>query len=152
MPNQMDSRNRSAFDIVADLKKVKGFKLAVLGSHNVDAKTLASALPEAIQQVLNNDWKDPLLVMTGCAPVGVEKAVRLAAKEMTGRSAVVFHRAETVYGPKKAEQMRDVLLAQEADALLIISSGKKTCKHARDRFSSRMKRSRSSDRSVLPIR
>jgi hypothetical protein len=35
--------------------------------------------------------------------------------------------------------MRDTLLAQEAAALLLVTTGKKVCGHARERFGSRGK-------------
>ena len=83
---------------------------------------------------------EPVRLLTGCANVGAEKAIRLAAKSLTGKLAVVFHRAEVTYGKRAAEEMRDILLAQEATALLLLTTGKKTCKHARDTFSSRGKK------------
>jgi hypothetical protein len=121
----MDSRNTSAFDIVAELRKVKGFKLAVLGSHQLDAKKVAHDLFDLRREVITGFvGHEPVILLTGCADVGVEKAARLVAKKLTGRLAVVFHRASFTFGAKKAEEMRDGLLAQEADALLIIGKGK----------------------------
>lgn len=141
-PNSMDTRNRSAFDVVKDLRgKFDGhYKVAVLGSHQIDATSLAAVLADAVEREVGPH--EPFLVVTGCAPVGVEKAARLMAKDYTGRPAVVFHRADIVYGPKKAEEMRDVLLAQEASCLVVVTLGgkKKTCQNLRDRFTARGKK------------
>lgn len=128
MPNKWDTRERSAFDIVADLRKhKKANKVAVLGPHDVDASALAEVLPDAIRSAVG----DPDFILTGCADVGTEKAARLIAKKLTGERAVVFHRAHMVYGFKKAEQMRDILLAQESTSLVVVGT---LNKHARARF------------------
>ena len=142
MKNSMDTRNRSAFDIVNDLRSVKKpCLLAVLGTHDVDARALAGALcsPQWSLIVAPIGFT-PARLLTGCADVGVEKAVRTAAKNITGKLAVVFHRAEITYGKKAAEEIRDLLLAQEADALLLLTVGRKVCKHARDKFGARGKK------------
>jgi hypothetical protein len=140
-PNQMDTRNRSAFDIVAELRAMKKpCLLAVLGTHNVDASVLRSAVAAQWSRISGMFGFRPARLMTGCAGVGTEKATRLVAKSVTGELAVVFHRAEVTYGKKVAEEMRDLLLAQEADALLLVTTGKKVCQHARERFGSRGKR------------
>lgn len=139
----MDTRNRSAFDVVADLRAMKRRPclLAVLGSHNVDARELAAVLRSQWLAVQARVGFEVVRLLTGCADVGTEKAARLAAKDVTGKLAVVFHRAELTYGKKPAEEMRDTLLAQEADALLLFTTGsKRVCKHARERFSSRGKK------------
>lgn len=142
MTNSWDTRNRSAFDIVTDLRSMKKRPclLAVLGSHNVDARELAGALIAQWREIVYTVGFDPVRLLTGCADVGVEKAVRLVSKNVTGKLPVVFHRAEITYGKKAAGGMRDVLLSQEADALLLLTAGKKTCKHARERFGSRGKK------------
>jgi hypothetical protein len=136
MKNQMDTRNRAADEIFAELRalrsKVGGpCVLAVLGSHTVDAQQLADVLRTQWSTLVGNVGFEPKRLMTGCVDVGVEKAVRLAAKSITGKLAVIVHRAELTYGVKPAERMRDTLLAQEADALLLFGGG---CKHARERF------------------
>jgi hypothetical protein len=138
----MDTRNRSAFDIVADLRAMKRRPclLAVLGSHAVDAGELAKALRVQWSDIARQVGFSPVRLLTGCADGGAEKAVRLAARGVTGELAVVFHRAEITYGRKAAEEMRDLLLAQEADALLLLAAGKRVCKHARERFGSRGKK------------
>ncbi len=141
MKNRMDTRNRSAFDVVADLRKIGSARLlAVLGTHQVDAGATSDALALAWPMIVGLVGFEPVRLLTGCSPSGVEKAVRIFSKSVTGKLAVVFHRAEITYGSKRAEEMRDILLAQEAGALLLVTAGKKVCKHARDMFSSRMKR------------
>lgn len=130
--NRMDTRERRADEIFAELRGTKGFKLAVLGSHSLDASAVADALLEQRDSIIELVGEKPVRLLTGCAPVGVEKAARLAAKKFTGKLAVIIHRAELTYGKKPAEQMRDILLAQESDALLLLGGGNK---HARDRFS-----------------
>jgi len=138
----MDTRNRSAFDIVANLRALKRRPclLAVLGSHRVDAGELSDAFCFSWPAIQAQVGSEPVRLLTGCADGGAEKAVRLAAKSITGKLAVVFHRAEITYGKKPAEEMRDVLLAQEADALLLLTAGKRVCKHARERFGARGKK------------
>lgn len=142
MKNRMDTRNRSAHDIVAYLRSIKGRPclLAVLGSHAVDAGELADALRSQWSDITGQVGFEPARLLTGCADGGAEKAVRLAARDVTGELAVVFHRAEITYGRKAAEEMRDLLLAQEADALLLLTVGKRVCRHARERFGSRGKK------------
>lgn len=142
MKNQMDSRNRSAALIVHDLRELPGSPLvppgrrllAVLGSHQFDAGKLAEAMRRRWSTFTTVVGFEPVRIVTGCAPSGAEKAARMVARDVTGRLAVVFHRAEITYGRGPAEQMRDVLLAQEADALLVLTTGRKVCAHARDRF------------------
>jgi hypothetical protein len=108
----------------------------VLGSHSLDAVQTADALDQQWSAVIELLHFEPVRLVTGCADVGAEKATRLAAKRVTGKLAAVFHRAEATYGIKKAEEMRDVILAQQADALLLLTAGTKVCRHARERFSS----------------
>jgi len=121
MKNQMDTRNRSGFDVVADLRKLDRRRLlAVLGSHNVPADEVAQSLREQWPQVVGIVGFEPVRLVTGCAPVGAEKAARLVAKSVTGKLAVVFHRADLVYGSKHAEGMRDMMVVQESAALLLL--------------------------------
>lgn len=118
----MDTRNRHSSLIWDDLKKYKRqCILAVLGSHNVPAGQVAASLRERWPAVMAMIGFEPVRLLTGCAPVGVEKAARIVAKTVTGKLAIVFHRAELVYGVKAAEQMRDGLIVQEANALLLLS-------------------------------
>lgn len=142
MPNVMDSRNRSAFEIVADLKALGtvACRLAVLGSHDLDATQVSGLLTRSWSDVCDMVGFEPERVVTGCADVGAEKAMRLAAKEATGKLAAVFHRATTQFSVKQAEQVRDIILAQQCDALLLLTDGGKCCKHARERFGSLNKR------------
>jgi hypothetical protein len=136
--NSMDSRNRSAFEIVADLKKLGtvACRLGVLGSHGLDAKQVAGGLVRSWGDVCDMIGFEPERLVTGCVDHGAEKAARLAAKECTGKLAAVFHRAEATYGVKEAERLRDIILAQQCDALLLLTDGGKCCKHARERFGS----------------
>lgn len=134
----MDTRVRGADVIFAELRELRGevggpVVLAILGLHTIDASDLAKALPRQWDEIVEHVGFTPKLLMTGCVDVGTEKAVRIAAKKITGRSAVVIHRAEMTYGKKPAEEMRDTLMAREADALVVIGT-KNTCKHARERF------------------
>lgn len=142
IPNTMDTRNRSAFDVVGDLRALKRRPclLAVLGSHRVDAGELSDALCLSWSVIQVQVGFEPVRLVTGCADGGAEKAARMAAKSITGKLAVVFHRAEVTYGKKPAEEMRDLLLAQEADALLLLAVGKKVCKHASYLFAVRGKK------------
>lgn len=135
--NRMDTRERRADEIFAELRGTKGFKLAVLGSHSLDASAVADALAEKRDVIVELVGDEPVRLLTGCAPAGVEKAARLAAKRFTGKLAVIIHRAELTYGQKPAEKMRDTLLAQESDALLVIGGGNK---HARERFEAHNKK------------
>lgn len=136
--NTFDSRNRSAFEIVKDLRALGTIacRLAVLGSHGLDAKQVSAAIGRSWSDVCDMVGFEPVRLVTGCADIGAEKAVRIIAKDVTGKLAAVFHRAEATYGPKEAERLRDIILAQQCDALLLLTDGGKCCKHARDRFRS----------------
>lgn len=153
MKNQFDTRVRSAHDVVSDLRFMYGLSgpangigrephtlVAILGSNRFSARDAADALVVNWGTVIDQFGFEPMRVLTGCGEVGAEKAARLAAKRLTGRLAVVFHRAELTYGRRQAEEIRDTLLAQEADALLLLTTGSKVCRHARERFSSRGKK------------
>lgn len=140
MPNQMDTRNRNAFEIVEELRKIEGLKLAVLGSHNLNVNDTHKAIVDHWSEITELVGEDPERLLTGCRPSGSEKAVRLAAKEVTGKLAVVFHRADVTYSPKMAQEMMVNLLAQEADALLVLSNGSPVCAEARSRFIARNKK------------
>ena len=113
--------------------------LAVLGSHDVDAGLLAKAFRLRWPMVFDMVGFKPGRLITGCADRGVELAARLAARDITGQLAVIFHRA-SFCGTKKAEEILDKLLAQEADALLIVSTGGKVCTRVRDLFTQKEKR------------
>lgn len=144
MKNRMDSRNRSAFDIVHDLREMgareRARLLAVLGTHHLDASDAADALRSQWSTVVDLIGFEPSRIVTGCGEGGTEKVARLIAKGVTGKLAVVFHRAVFTYGIKHAEEMRDLLIAQESGALLLVMVGKKVCKRARDLFGARMKK------------
>jgi hypothetical protein len=136
MKNQFDTRNRGADVIFTDLRMLRADTsgacvLAVLGTHRVDAQELADVLRTQWPEIVAAVGFEPKRLMTGCAEGGTEKAVRLAAKSITGKLPVVIHRAEMTYGKKPAEEMRDTLMAREADALVVIGNA---CKHARERF------------------
>lgn len=137
MSNQFDTRIRDANEIFQDVRILRGdtkgpVALAILGTHNVDCSALIAALREQWREIEKFVKFEPKLIMTGCATVGTEKAARLVAKSLTGRAAVVIHRATTVFTVAVAEETRDVLMAREADALLVI--GANACKHVRERF------------------
>lgn len=137
--NSMDSRNRSAFEIVADLRLVDGLKLAVLGSHNLDWKETRAMLVKHRSTIVELVGDQPVRLLTGCRDSGAEKAVRFAARDFTTQLAVVFHRAELTYTAKAAEGMMLALLSQEANALLVLSNGAPVCANARSRFVARNK-------------
>lgn len=130
MPNKMDSRVRSAFDICADLRKISGLKLAVLGSRRLEAKDVRSMLIDQRSTICELVGAEPRRLVTGDLEVGAEKGVRLAAKEFTGKRPVVFHRAEMTYGKKGAENMLYQVLTQHTDALLLLTVGKTICDDA----------------------
>lgn len=138
MKNPMDTRVRNADEIFTELRMLRGntggpVVLAVLGLHTIDPQALAKALPKQWDEVVEHVGFSPKLLMTGCLDVGTEKAVRIAAKKITGKLAVVIHRPTLTQGAKVAEEMRDTLMAREADALVVIGKPT-TCKHARERF------------------
>jgi hypothetical protein len=139
----MDSRNRSAVEILHDLRVSYSSEpclLAVVGAHELDAHLLADVFRTRWPQLVAEFKFGPKRVMTGCADVGAEKAARLAAKSVTGKLAIVFHRAEASYGRKGAEKMRDDLLAQEADGLLLVTTRKnRKFTFLRERFAARAK-------------
>lgn len=136
MKNPFDTRVRGADEIFADLRMLRGDTkgpcvLAVLGTHKVDEKALADAIKEQWDEIVKVVGFEPKRIMTGCVDVGTEKAARLVAKKVTGNTPVVIHRPEMTYGVKEAEEIRDMLMAREADALLVVG---KANKHARQRF------------------
>jgi hypothetical protein len=136
-----DTRRCAAFEVVDALREQgKGRVLAVLGSHRVPAGELSRTLRARWGDVVDLVRFEPERIVTGCAPAGTEKAARLLAPRVTSGRAVVFHRAEVTYGRKGGEEMRDVLLAQEATSLLLVTTGAPVCRHARERFGARMKR------------
>lgn len=105
----------------------------MLGSQNISAE-YAEALVANQDDIIEMVGARPARLITSCRPVGAEKVARLAAKALTGKLAAVFHRAEVTYGPKVADMMANVLIAQEADALLILGTGNATCERVRARF------------------
>lgn len=141
--NTFDSRNRNAGEIVGDLRALKKKRgepclVAVLGSHAVNVKETTAYLRKAWPSFCSVSGISPARVMTGCADVGAEKAVRVAAKQLTGKLSVVIHRADYM-GVSVAEVMRDTILANEADALLILTNGGRVCRRARELFVERKK-------------
>lgn len=136
-PNQMDSRNRDAKLIHADLEALgkEPCRLVIAGSHHLDARETADALRESWDGIVKMIGFKPKRIITGCRPVGAEKAARLAAKDLTGKLAAVFHRPELVHNAKTAEMFMGVSLSCAGDALLVLSIGKKqTCKNLRQQF------------------
>lgn len=137
MKNQMDSRNRDAREIQTALEALGGdqCRLTIAGSHNLDAGETANALRESWSDIVDMIGFEPKLIITGCRPVGAEKAARLAAKDLTGKLAVVFHRPELVHSIKDAEMFMNICLSKAGDALLLLSPGKKlVCKNLRQQF------------------
>ena len=136
MKNRFDTRNRGADEIFYDLRMLRGENqgpvvLAIMGQVEVDASDLARALSSTWSVIVKTVGWQPQRLMTSDRPVGTEKAVRLAAKELTGNLAVVVHRAELTYGIRLADETCCNLLAREADALLYVGRGGK---FLRDRF------------------
>lgn len=138
-PNQMDSRNRDAKLIFADLEALgkEPCRLVVAGSHRLDPGETADALVEQWSAIVELVGFEPKRIITGCAPVGAEKAARLAAKRLTGKPAVVFHRptftpAGFIQTTKTAEMFMNISLAKAGDAGLVLAVGSKlTCKNLR---------------------
>lgn len=130
----MDTRERDANVVLADLREAVGIKLAVLGSHNIDAKLSADAIVEHRKAIIAMVGGSPVRLVTSCRPVGAEKAARLAAKRFTGQLAVVFHRAEMTYGIKVADMMANMIIERECSALLILSTGRAACELLSARF------------------
>lgn len=127
MKNRMDSRNRDAREIVADLDKVgRGpCRLTIAGSRKLDTSAVADALREQWSQIVGLVGFEPKRIVTGCAPEGAEKAARLAARDVTGELAAVFHRSTMTHGPATAEIFLNILLSRAGDALLILAPNKK---------------------------
>lgn len=127
MKNRMDSRNRDAREIVADMDAVGPgpCRLTVAGSRKLDTSAVADALREQWPAIINLIGFQPAWIVTGCAPEGAEKAARLAARDVTGERAVVFHRSTMIHGPATAEIFLNILLSRVGDALLILAPNKK---------------------------
>lgn len=136
-PNQMDSRNRDAKAISADLEALgrDPCRLVIVGSRVLDPGQMAGALVEQWSSIVGLVGFRPKRIVTGCLPAGAEKAARLAAKRLTGKLAAVFHRPELVYNTKTAEMFMNVWLAKAGDAALILATGSKpTCANLRGSF------------------
>jgi hypothetical protein len=135
----MDSRNRDAKLILTDLEALghEPCRLVVVGSHKLDPDRLADSLVEQWSSIVDLVGFRPKRVITGCAPVGAEKAARLAAKRLTSKLAVVFHRpmftpSGFLQTAKTAEMFLNVWLAKAGDAALILATGSKpTCANLR---------------------
>lgn len=119
-------------DVIGDLRAHHGMRVAILGSHQIPAGRIAKALDQQWSTIVELLGFEPSMIVTGDADVGAEKAARLVAKKVTGKLATVFHRATTVYPLLQAEAVRDAILAQHTEALLVL--GKKCCKQARKHF------------------
>jgi len=133
-PNQMDSRNRDAKLIFADLEAMgrEPCRLVVAGSAWLDPGATADALVEQWPAIVELVGFEPRRIITGCAQGGAEKAARLAARRVTGKLAAVFHRPELVYNKKTAEMFMNIWLAKAGDAALILATGSKpTCANLR---------------------
>jgi len=77
-PNQMDSRNRDAKEVLADLwDGSKPCRLTIAGSNRLDASATAGA-PEQGRRSSPGRVRARRIV-TGCCPPG-EKAARIVAK------------------------------------------------------------------------
>lgn len=134
MKNQMDSRNRDARAVVADLKAMGEHRcrLVVAGSHKLDPVETSWAIREQWPEIVKFLGWRPERIVTGCAPGGAEKAARLAAKGVTGKLAAVFHRPELVHSARQAEMFMNILLSKAGDAALILATGTKpTCTNLR---------------------
>lgn len=134
MKNRMDTRERGADVIVAELRELQGIKLAVLGSNNIPAKAAADAIIDHRKAIIDMIGGSPVRLVTSCRPVGAEKAARLAAKRFTGKLAVVFHRAEMSFGIRNADIMANMIIERESNALLVLSTGKKASELLSARF------------------
>ncbi len=134
MKNTMDSRNRDARAIVADLVALgeAPCRLVVVGSHKLDPSATAEALRDQWSSIVELVGFEPKRIITGCAPGGAEKVARLVAKSVTGKLAAVFHRPELVNSAKNAEMFMNILLARTGDVALILATGTKpTCTNLR---------------------
>lgn len=140
----MDSRNRDAKEILADLAVLgaEPCRLVVVGSHKLDPSDTASALREQWSSIVELIGFEPRRLITGCAPGGAEKAARLLAKQVTGKLAAVFHRPTMVNSAKTAEMFMNILLSRAGDAALILAtSAKPTCMNLRGSLAEWDKRS-----------
>jgi hypothetical protein len=131
-PNKMDSRNRDAKLIFADLEALGAdpCRLVVVGSHRLDPADTAEALCDSWDELVDLVGFEPKRIITGCAPGGAEKAARLAAKSLTGKPAVVFHRpmftpSGYIQTTKTAEMFMNISLAKAGDAGLVLATGSK---------------------------
>lgn len=130
----MDSRNREAPAIVADLAAMgsERCRLVVVGSHKLSPGETADALREQWAAIVELVGFEPRRIITGDAPGGAEKAARLVARSVTGKLAAVFHRPELVNSARNAEMFMNILLAKTGDAALILAVGTKpTCANLR---------------------
>jgi len=134
MKNQMDTRERDANEVIADLREAAGIKLAVLGSQTLAAKLCADAIVEHRKAIIKMIGGTPVRLVTSCRPVGAEKAARLVAKRFTGQLAVVFHRPEMTHGIKVADMMANMIIERECSALLVLSTGRAACELLSARF------------------
>ncbi len=134
MKNTMDSRNRDAREVRdALLAMGDGMRrLVVVGSHNLVADETADALRDQWSAIVKLVGFRPERIVTGCSPVGAEKAARLVAKSVTGKLAAVFHRPELVNSAKDAAMFMNIMLARTGDAALILAtSSRPTCANLR---------------------
>lgn len=131
---------RRRFDAVDELAQLDPRRiLAVLGSHNVPTAAGAAMLIDHWDEVTGAIGFDPACLVTGCWSRGVERAARDVALELTGRPAVVLDRRDAVAPPWRrrstnGERWRDIVMAQSATSLLLVTSGNNVCEHVRDRF------------------
>lgn len=137
----MKTLKKGRFDVVLGLAKLDQRRiLAVLGSHNVSVASAASMLVDNWKDVVDMVGFEPVCLVTGCWAGGVEKAARIVARTLTGRTAVVMRRNDDVpgwtssMGDRAPERWRDIMMAQAATSLLLVTSGNNVCEHVRDRF------------------
>lgn len=131
------------FATIQKMRKVDGLRLAIVGSRKIDT-TQAEEIIRAQWKVIGKHFKKqlswpPVAIIAGDEK-GVGRAAQNLAHELSGCSAFRFLPDWITYGKDHASYMRANLLVQEADALLLIWSGKgKDLREVRRLFRVRLK-------------
>ena len=104
-------------------KQRAGFKLAICGSRHLDLKLATKLIREHYPLALKAfKAKRATAIISGGA-TGVDRAAANLAHKLTGSLAYLFLADWTVYG-NMAGPIRNALITQEADGLLLIWDGK----------------------------
>lgn len=137
MKNRMDTRNRDAKLVRADLEAMGPGPslLVIVGNHGLRAARTADALAGQWSEIVDLVGFTPRRIVTGCAPSGAEKAARLVARRVTGKLPVVFHRPDLVFGFQKSNVFLNIDLSRWGHALLVLAKGSRPiCDNIRQMF------------------